>query len=114
MFGQRGPFLSEIGGGGVAHALDQRLVLHDAERFERHWDDIRQIDPRRFDETFRRKWRTYLFSCAEMFRSPNGKTGLFQITFSKGNVDYAYPMSRRHLYADDVPARPSAHAGPVA
>ena len=85
-----------------------------AERFERHWDDIRQIDPRRFDETFRRKWRTYLFSCAEMFRSPNGKTGLFQITFSKGNVDYAYPMSRRHLYADDVPVRAPAHAGPVA
>ena len=44
-------------------------------------------DPRprsgRFDEYFRRKWRTYLWSCAEMFRSPNGSTHLFQVTVSQ-------------------------------
>jgi cyclopropane-fatty-acyl-phospholipid synthase len=40
----------------------------------------------------------YLVGCAEMFRSPNEKTHLFQITFSKGNVGYDYPMSRKHLY----------------
>ncbi len=69
-----------------------------AERFERRWPEIHQLDPVKFDERFRRKWRTYLFSCAEMFRSPNSQTHLFQVTVSKGNVGYRYPMSRRFLY----------------
>ncbi len=72
-----------------------------AERFDRHWDDIVALDPQRFDETFRRKWRTYLYSCAEMFRSRNGYTHLFQVLVSKGNVGYDYPMSRAHIYRDN-------------
>jgi hypothetical protein len=53
-----------------------------------------------FDERFRRTWRTYLVSCAEMFRSPHSNTHLFRVTFSKGNVDPSnYPMTRRHLYS---------------
>jgi len=59
---------------------------------------IHALDPKRFDEHFRRKWRTYLWSCAEMFRSPNGQTHLFQVTVSKGNVGASYPMSRANLY----------------
>jgi cyclopropane-fatty-acyl-phospholipid synthase len=70
-----------------------------AGRFEANWERIREIDPRRFDERFRRIWRTYLYSCAEMFRAPRGYTHLFQITYSKGNVGYEYPMSRAHLYS---------------
>jgi cyclopropane-fatty-acyl-phospholipid synthase len=70
-----------------------------AERFERHWPEIQALNPARFDERFRRKWRAYLYSCAEMFRSPNGRTHLFQITYSRGNTKH-YPMSRAHLYAD--------------
>ena len=36
-----------------------------------------------------------------MFRSPNGRTHLFQIVFSKGNLDPDnYPMSRAFLYDD--------------
>jgi cyclopropane-fatty-acyl-phospholipid synthase len=70
-----------------------------AERFESRWDEIRAIDPKRFDERFRRVWRTYLVGCAEMFRSPGGYTHLFQIVFSKGNVTRDnYPMSRAFLY----------------
>jgi len=69
-----------------------------AERFDASWDAIQALDPVRFDEYFRRKWRTYLWSCAEMFRSPNGQTHLFQVTVSKGNLGYDYPMSRAHLY----------------
>jgi cyclopropane-fatty-acyl-phospholipid synthase len=70
-----------------------------AERFERRWDTIHALDPRRFDERFRRVWRTYLVGCAEMFRSPAGYTHLFQIVFSKGNLERDdYPMSRAHLY----------------
>jgi len=57
-----------------------------AERFDRNWDKIRALDPARFDERFRRIWRVYLYGCAEMFRAPNGRTHLFQIVFSKGNV----------------------------
>lgn len=71
-----------------------------AERFDRHWGDIQALDPQRFDETFRRKWRSYLYSCAEMFRSKNGYTHLFQVLVSKGNAGYDYPMSRAHLYRE--------------
>jgi cyclopropane-fatty-acyl-phospholipid synthase len=69
-----------------------------AERFEVAWETIHALDPKRFDAAFRRKWRTYLWSCAEMFRSRHSRTHLFQVTVSKGNVGYDYPMSRRFLY----------------
>ena len=70
-----------------------------AERFERHWPAIHALDSKRFDERFRRIWRTYLVGCAEMFRSRNGRTHLFQVTVSKGNVAADYPMSRAFLHA---------------
>lgn len=71
-----------------------------AERFEARWPQIHALDPWRFDERFRRIWRTYLVGCAEMFRSPVSYTHLFQIVFSKGNTTRDnYPMSRKHLYA---------------
>ena len=77
-----------------AHTLDAW-----GERFDRNWDKIRALDPRKFDERFRRVWRTYLYGCAEMFRSPSGYTHLFQIVFSKGNITREnYPMSREFLY----------------
>jgi cyclopropane-fatty-acyl-phospholipid synthase len=69
-----------------------------AQRFERHWPDIHALDPAKFDEPFRRKWRAYLYSCAEMFRSQNGHTHLFQILYSRSNTRN-YPMSRAHLYS---------------
>ena len=61
------------------------------------WDSIHALDPVRFDERHRRIWRTYLWSCAEMFRSRTSRTHLFQVTVSKGNVT-DYPMSRAFLY----------------
>jgi cyclopropane-fatty-acyl-phospholipid synthase len=71
------------------------------ERFEVRWPEIQALDPRRFDERFRRIWRAYLTGCAEMFRASNGITGLFQITFGKGRRTPAtYPMSRAFLYQD--------------
>ncbi|MSQ58898.1 MAG: class I SAM-dependent methyltransferase [Betaproteobacteria bacterium] len=86
-----------------AHTLDAW-----AERFDSHWPRIQALNTRRFNERFRRVWRTYLYSCAEMFRSPRSNTGLFQIVFSKGNVARnAYPMSRFFLYAEDTA---SSHA----
>ena len=68
-----------------------------AERFDANWEAIRTLDPQRFDERHRRIWRTYLWSCAEMFRSRTSRTHLFQVTVSKGNVTN-YPMSRAFLY----------------
>ena len=78
-----------------------------AERFDRNWERIRALDPRRFDERFRRIWRVYLYGCAEMFRAPNGRTHLFQIVFSKGNVTQSgYPMGREFLYREEEKAAP--------
>ena len=68
-----------------------------AERFDENWPAIHALDPQRFDERHRRIWRAYLWSCAEMFRSRNSRTHLFQVTVSKGNVTN-YPMSRAFLY----------------
>ncbi len=69
------------------------------QRFEQRWEAIHALNPQRFDERFRRVWRTYLMGCAEMFRSASGYTHLFQIVFSKGNVSRtSYPMSRAPLY----------------
>jgi cyclopropane-fatty-acyl-phospholipid synthase len=72
-----------------------------AARFDRNWGAIHALDPVRFNERFRRIWRTYLYSCAEMFRSPISQTHLFQIVFSKPNISKDnYPMSREFLYRD--------------
>jgi cyclopropane-fatty-acyl-phospholipid synthase len=68
-----------------------------ASRFDENWEKIQAHDPARFDERRRRIWRTYLWSCAEMFRSRTSRTHLFQVTVSKGNVT-DYPMSRAFLY----------------
>jgi len=72
-----------------------------AERFDRNWERIHALDPAKFDERFRRIWRTYLLGCAEMFRSHTEQTHLFQIVFSKGNVAReGYPMTRDFIYEE--------------
>jgi len=70
-----------------------------SERFDANWERIHGLDPARFNESFRRIWRTYLYGSAEMFRSSHCYTHLFQITYSKGSVGTNFPMSRAHLYA---------------
>jgi cyclopropane-fatty-acyl-phospholipid synthase len=69
-----------------------------AERFDRNWEAIHALDPQRFNEKFRRTWRTYLWSCAEVFRTKNPQINLFQVVVSKGNLSDNYPMSREFLY----------------
>jgi len=72
-----------------------------AQRFAANWPRIQALDRSRFDERFRRIWMCYLVGCAQMFRLPEGKTHLFQVLFSKGNVTQtSHPMTR-----DDVHAR---------
>jgi cyclopropane-fatty-acyl-phospholipid synthase len=75
-----------------------------AERFDAGWEEIRRLDPRRFDERFRRIWRTYLVGCTEMFRAQAGITGLYQITFGKARrTRRTYPMSRAFLHREPSP-----------
>ncbi len=69
-----------------------------SERFDRNWEKIQALDPKRYDERFRRIWRTYLWSCAEVFRARDPQINLFQVTVSKPNVGSSYPMSRAFLY----------------
>ena len=79
------------------------------EKFDANWEAIRAMDPDHFDERFLRIWRTYLIGCAEMFRSRSAQTNLFQVLFSKGNVDTeSYPMTLEHLYQD--PGRRAAES----
>ncbi len=73
------------------------------ERFDGNWDAIHALDPGRFDESFRRKWRAYLWSCAEVFRSKTPVLDLFQVTVSKGSVGTGYPMNRAFLYQENGP-----------
>lgn len=71
-----------------------------AQRFAANWPRIHELDPDRFDERFRRVWSCYLVGCAELFRAATGKTHLFQVLFSKGNVTaIGHPMTRDHVYA---------------
>ncbi len=68
-----------------------------AKNFDDNWETIHRYNPERFNEKFRRTWRTYLNFCAEYFRTPNTVLRLYQITFSKGNTS-SYPMDRAFLY----------------
>ena len=82
------------------------------EKFDASWPAVQALDPQRFDERFRRIWRTYLMGCAEMFRAANSQTNLFQIVFSKGNVTTEnFPMTRAHLHRDERPAVADRAAG---
>ena len=107
--------LAELGAGGragtrVGLAKETSNLFRDREvrarpaidlkRFDASWEKIQALDPVRFNERFRRIWRTYLWSCAEMFRSRTSRTHLFQVRVSKGNNDSNYPMSRAFLYRD--------------
>src|SRR3989338_315621 len=66
-----------------------------AQNFDAHWETIHNIDPKRFDEKFRRASRIYLHLCSEAFL--DGSLRLYQVTFSKG-LTSEYPMTRDFLY----------------
>jgi cyclopropane-fatty-acyl-phospholipid synthase len=69
-----------------------------AKNFEKNWEKINKINPRKFNETFRRRWWLYLWICSGSFQMEYADVDLFQITFSKGKVGKDYPMTREHLY----------------
>ena len=70
-----------------------------AERFDRNWEAIHALDPQRFDERFRRIWRTYLWSCAEVFRAKDAAARPVPGDGQQGQRRHDnYPMSRSFLY----------------
>ena len=70
-----------------------------ASNFDANWEVIHALDPQKYDEEFRRRWRFYLYACSAVFLKQHTKNniGLYQIVFSKGKTT-SYPMSREFLY----------------
>src|SRR3989338_251019 len=68
-----------------------------AENFDKNWGKIHALDPKKYDEYFRRMWRLYLYGCSGVFLADGNSLGLFQIVFSKGKTS-DYPMTRDFLY----------------
>ena len=62
-----------------------------------HWDKIRVLNPKIFDEKFRRIWMVYYLGSIESFRSKHSLLQTFQYTFVKGQGD-VYPHTREFLY----------------
>ncbi len=74
------------------------------ENFDKNWEKIHALDPKKYDEYFRRMWRFYLYACSGSFLAEGSHVGLFQIVFSKGRTK-TYPMSRTFLYEDNIRSR---------
>ncbi len=62
-----------------------RCVNQWLKNFEQHWEQIREIDPVRFNEKFRRAWLFYLGGAAETFKAAQEKINCYHITFVKGH-----------------------------
>lgn len=62
-----------------------------------HWPEIRKINPRIFDERFKRIWTVYYLGAIEAFRAEHKTFHAFQLVFVKGRKD-VYPRTRKFLY----------------
>lgn len=60
-----------------------RSVEEWLKNFEKHWDQIRAIDPVRFNEKFRRTWLFYLGGAAETFEAAREIINCYHVTFVK-------------------------------
>ena len=65
-----------------------RTLMAWAERFDQHWDSLRD----RYSERFYRMWKYYLLFCAGFFRSRRGQ--VWQIVFSKRARRQGYRSQR--------------------
>ena len=72
-------------------------------RFMDNWEEIHSIDPKRFDEHFRRTWTMYLAGGAETLREEDASfMDVSHIVFTKGRSEKYYPVDREFLYEDEV------------
>ena len=73
-------------------AIDNRSVHYHRtveqwlRNLEAHWERIRAIDPRRFDEKFRRTWSFYLGGAAETFEAAREIINCYHVSFAKGRL----------------------------
>lgn len=68
------------------------------ENFTKHWERIRALDPKTYDESFRRTWKLYLEGCSAMFETDGWACNVFHVTFAKGGDASTYPQTRDFLY----------------
>lgn len=76
----------------------QRAIQYWARNFKENWEKIHAIDPKRFNDRFRRIWTMYLEGCGEAFSEDWGRLNVFHITFTKGRHPDYYPATRDFLY----------------
>jgi len=67
------------------------------DNFIKNWDKIHAIDPKFYNESFRRKWLLYLSAGSYYLVVPDATARLYQITFTKGTTK-TYPMNKEFLY----------------
>ncbi len=91
------------------HALDienlwwhyRRAVEMWSDNLTKHWDEIKRIDPKEFDEKFMRSWHLYLEGSESMFENHTWGCNVFHITFTKGKQKDYYPITRDFLYKEE-------------
>lgn len=69
---------------------------------EAHWDEIAALDPRRFDEKFRRIWTWYLHGVIEGFRPAGGGLNLHHILVTKGKGEWSRHGGRERAARADA------------
>jgi cyclopropane-fatty-acyl-phospholipid synthase len=69
------------------------------ENMVENWSEIQKINPKKFNEKFRRTWQLYMASGAFYLTTPDAPARLYQITFTRGNTS-TYPMNRDFIYND--------------
>ncbi|MGM9488283.1 class I SAM-dependent methyltransferase [Ideonella sp. YS5] len=62
-----------------------RTVEQWLKNLEAHWERIREIDPQRLSEKFRRTWLFYLGGAAETFEAAREIINCYHVTFVKGH-----------------------------
>ena len=99
-------------GKAVEHMGHNDLEILDIENLRRHyhhtlngwldnflanWEEIKKINPKRYDQFFFRNFYAYLALCSSYFIVPGSVLRLWQVTFSKGDTT-TYPMTREFIY----------------
>jgi len=73
------------------------------ERFIKSWDTIVKINPKLFNEQFKRKWSVYLLGSSEVFRTEHTNMSVYHIVFVKGKAQGFYSLTRDFLYPCVLP-----------
>jgi cyclopropane-fatty-acyl-phospholipid synthase len=86
----------------------RRSVDQWLKNLEARWEQIRSIDPARFNEKFRRTWLFYLGGAAETFEAAREIINCYHITFVKGHFAYRGRSTPITTHESAHPTRPLA------